>query len=49
MLGYATMTRINNEHSTTSHHPHVAPDRRFFSNDLIRVSKYTYGHQNKGY
>lgn len=46
LLGDATMTRINNEHSTTSHHPHVAPDCRFFSNDLERINKYTYGHQH---
>jgi hypothetical protein len=46
LLGDATMTRINNEHSTTSHHPHVGADRRFFSNDLERVNKYTYGRHH---
>lgn len=33
LLGRALMCRINGEHSTSNHHPHVAADGRFYAND----------------
>jgi hypothetical protein len=33
LLGSALMCRINSEHSTSNHHPHVAADGSFYAND----------------
>lgn len=43
LLGSATMCKINNEHSTTSHHPHISTDRRFYCMDPEFVRNATYG------
>jgi hypothetical protein len=42
-LGTAQMCKINNDHSTTNHHPHVSADKKFYCGDPDRVSKLTYG------
>jgi hypothetical protein len=42
-LGAGSVVRINNEHSTTSHHPHVSPDRQFYAVDPDRITSMTYG------
>lgn len=46
LLGSATMCKINDEHSTTSHHPHISIDRRFYCMDpeVVRTATYGRGH-----
>jgi hypothetical protein len=46
LLGKASMSRINDEHSTTSHHPHVSVDRKFYCADPATVETSTYGHEH---
>lgn len=43
LLGKATMCKINGEHSTTNHHPHISIDRHFYCGDPDLVSNATYG------
>lgn len=43
LLGTASMIRINNEHSSTAHHPHISVDRKFYCNDISAVENGTYG------
>lgn len=43
----AKMCKINNEHSTTNHHPHVSVDKKFYCGDPDLVSGTTYGHKHK--
>jgi hypothetical protein len=40
------MCRINNEHSTSSHHPHISPDKRFFCAHPATVIGATYGREH---
>jgi hypothetical protein len=42
LLGRGKMTKINGEHSTTSHHPHISVDKKFYCQhpDLIENSNY---------
>lgn len=42
LLGDNTMTRIN-EHSTSSHHPHIGADRKFYAAKPAVVDAKTYG------
>lgn len=44
LLGFAKMCKINDEHSTTNHHPHVSVDKKFYCGDPDLVSSSTYGH-----
>lgn len=46
LLGSAKMCRINGEHSTTNHHPHVSLDKKFYCGDPDLVSSSTYGHMH---
>lgn len=46
LLGGAKMCRINDEHSTTNHHPHIGADKRFFCGDPALVSARTYGMEH---
>jgi len=46
LLGKARMCRINDEHSTTNHHPHVSADRRFYCGDPAAVLGATYGREH---
>ena len=47
LLGYAEMCKINDEHSTTNHHPHVSLDKKFYCGNPDLVSNSTYGHKHK--
>jgi len=47
ILGSAKMCKINDEHSTTNHHPHVSVDKKFYCGDPDLVSGTTYGHKHK--
>jgi Concanavalin A-like lectin/glucanases superfamily/Hom_end-associated Hint len=42
-LGEAQMCKINDEHITTNHHPHISLDKKFYCGDPERVSTKTYG------
>lgn len=42
LLGSGTMCKINNEHSTTSHHPHISVDKKFYCCNPQLVDIYTY-------
>lgn len=46
LLGTALMCRINDEHSTTNHHPHISVDRQFYCGDPELVSTGTYGRSH---
>jgi hypothetical protein len=41
------MCKINDEHSTTNHHPHVSVDKKFYCGDPDLVSGTTYGRAHK--
>jgi hypothetical protein len=43
LLGSAAMCKINGEHSTTNHHPHLSIDKKFYCGDPIKVTDSTYG------
>jgi len=43
VLGSGRMMRINGEHSSTSHHPHVSVNRQFYTANPSTVEKTTYG------
>ena len=43
LLGNNTMTNINNEHHTSSHHPHISIDKQFYSCKPHVVMSSTYG------
>jgi hypothetical protein len=47
LLGNALMCKINNEHTTTNHHPHVSLDKQFYCGNPDLVSNSTYGHVHK--
>lgn len=47
LLGNALMCKINEEHSTTNHHPHISLDRKFYCGNPDLVSQSTYGHVHK--
>ena len=47
LLGSAKMCKINGEHSTTNHHPHVSLDKKFYCGDPDLVSGSTYGKMHK--
>jgi hypothetical protein len=47
LLGNTLMCKINGEHSTTNHHPHVAIDKKFYSNDPVAVDEKTYGREHE--
>jgi len=46
LLGTANMCKINGEHSTTNHHPHVSLDKKFYCGNPELVSNSTYGHKH---
>ncbi len=47
LLGNNTMTNINNDHHTSSHHPHVSPDRQFYAIKPAVVMSDTYGKSHE--
>jgi hypothetical protein len=47
LLGVATMTQINGEHATSSHHPHISLDKKFYAPNPARLHKACYGQEHK--
>jgi hypothetical protein len=47
LLGDTLMCKINGEHSTTNHHPHVSIDKKFYSHDPLAVDEKTYGREHE--
>lgn len=47
LLGNNPMCKINDEHSTTNHHPHISIDKKFYCGDPIKVTDRTYGHEHE--
>ena len=47
LLGKNTMTNINNEHHTSSHHPHVSSDKKFYAVKPAVVMSDTYGKSHE--
>jgi hypothetical protein len=47
LLGNNTMTNINNEHHTSSHHPHISPDKKFYAIKPAVVMSDTYGKSHE--
>jgi len=47
LLGANTMTNINNEHHTSSHHPHVSVDKKFYAVKPAVVMSDTYGKSHE--
>jgi hypothetical protein len=45
-LGAGCIANINNEHKTTTHHPHIAADKKFYCVDPNIISRYTYGKEH---
>lgn len=46
LLGANRMCNINGEHHTSNHHPHIGPNREFYSNDLVWLQSATYGREH---
>ncbi len=46
LLGSTAMCRINNKHSTTSHHPHISADKGFYCVHPQVVETATYGREH---
>jgi hypothetical protein len=46
LLGEHRMCRINDEHATTNHHPHVSVDKQFYCGDPELVRSATYGRSH---
>jgi hypothetical protein len=46
LLGTASMCVINDEHHTTTHHPHISVDKKFYCGDPDAVSTLTYGRSH---
>jgi hypothetical protein len=44
LLGLSKMSRINNDHTSTNHHPHVGVDSRFYVGNSNEVSTVTYNN-----
>ena len=47
LLGECEMLRINDEHSTTIHHPHIGANKAFYSGSPDKVRNGTYGRTHK--
>lgn len=47
LLGTGKMTKINGEHSTTSHHPHISVDKKFYCQHPDVVENSTYGKEHE--
>ena len=42
-VGTSLMSKINNNHSTTNHHPHISADKKFYCDDPQMLDNHTYG------
>jgi hypothetical protein len=47
LLGNNTMTNINNDHHTSSHHPHISCDKKFYAIKPSVVMSDTYGKSHE--
>jgi hypothetical protein len=47
LLGNNTMTNINNDHHTSSHHPHISVDKKFYAVKPAVVMSDTYGKSHE--
>jgi hypothetical protein len=47
LLGNNTMTNINNDHHTSSHHPHISIDKKFYAVKPATVMSDTYGKSHE--
>ena len=47
LLGNNTMTNINNNHHTSSHHPHISVDKKFYAVKPATVMANTYGKSHE--
>ena len=47
LLGKNTMTNINNDHHTSSHHPHISTDKKFYTVKPALVMSDTYGKSHE--
>lgn len=47
LLGKNTMTNINNDHHTSSHHPHISCDKKFYAVKPAVVMSDTYGQSHE--
>jgi hypothetical protein len=47
LVGTAPMCKINDEHSTTNHHPHISIEKKFYCGNPEMVSTQTYGQVHK--
>lgn len=47
ILGQANMIRINSEHSSTAHHPHIGTNREFYCEDIAALELGTYGKEHE--
>jgi len=43
LLGDSKVCRLNDEHTTTTHHPHIAADRKFYCPDPDAIKRVMYG------
>jgi hypothetical protein len=46
LLGAGKMCRINDEHSTTTHHPHISADRKFYCVNPTALATAAYGQKH---
>jgi hypothetical protein len=47
LLGAGCIANINNEHKTTTHHPHVAADKKIYCMNPRIINSFTYGKKHK--
>jgi hypothetical protein len=43
LLGDSLIYRINGEHDTSDHHPHISADKKFYASNLATLNEKTYG------
>jgi hypothetical protein len=46
MLGAGCIMNINNEHKTTTHHPHVSADKKIYCAEPKLINSFTYGKEH---
>jgi hypothetical protein len=47
LLGANRMCRINDDHESSNHHPHIGPNREFYSNDVDWLRETTYNREHE--
>lgn len=46
LLGGGKVCRINDEHTTTTHHPHISADRKIYCPNPAALNNFTYGQKH---